>query len=101
MLWNFPPHLRKATEARHVSRVFLTGGLERPFCEDVKVKLGLPWRLQDAGDARVMGYLPRKTANREWNQPKREKRVTVKKVEQSWRSEACFDARPGDAEFGV
>lgn len=33
--------------------------------------------------------------------PKREKRVTIKKVERSWRSEACFDARPGDAEFGV
>jgi hypothetical protein len=26
----------------------------------VKVKPGFPWRLQDAGDARVMGYLSRK-----------------------------------------
>ena len=31
------------------------GGLERPLYETVKVKPGLPWRLQDVGDARVMG----------------------------------------------
>ena len=28
---------------------------------------------QDVGDARVMGYLLRKAANREWNQTKRNK----------------------------
>ena len=32
----------------------------------MKVKPGLPWRPQDVGDARTVGYLLRKTANREW-----------------------------------
>jgi hypothetical protein len=34
--------LWKATEARCVSGVSLHGGLERPLCEAVKVKTGLP-----------------------------------------------------------
>ena len=38
------------------------GRLERSFREAVKLK---------AGDARVVGYLLRKVAHREWNQPKR------------------------------
>jgi hypothetical protein len=37
-------------------------------------------------DARVVGYLPRKAANREWNQPKR-KFVKVNKAERSWTSD--------------
>ena len=82
--------LSKATEARHVSEGSLHGDLERPLCET-----------PDGGDIRVMGYLPRKTANREWSQPKRKKCVAVNKAERSWRSEDGFDLRPGHAEFGV
>jgi hypothetical protein len=32
------------------------------------VTLKLPWRLKDVKDARVMAYMLRKTANREWKQ---------------------------------
>lgn len=35
------------------------------------------------------------------NGTKIKKCVTVNKAERSWRSEECFDGRPGDAEFGV
>ena len=69
-------HLTPVTKARHVSGVSLNGGLvERPLCEAVKLKPGLPWRTQDVRDARVVGYLPRRAAKREWNQPKRKKCV--------------------------
>jgi hypothetical protein len=34
-------------------------------------KVELPWRPQDVRDARAIGYLLRKSANREWNHPKR------------------------------
>ena len=64
-LQNLPPKPRKAAEARLVSGVSLNGGPERPLCETVKVKAVLPWRPQDVGDARTVGYLPRKAANRE------------------------------------
>lgn len=37
----------------------------------MKVKPGLPWRHQDIADARAVGYLPRKAANRERSQPRR------------------------------
>ena len=59
------------------------------------------WRPQEVGDFRTMGYLLRRAANREWNQPKRKKYVSVKKAERSWRSEEHFDIRLGDEEFGV
>ena len=36
-------------------------------------------------DFRAVRYLLRKTANREWNQPKRKKFVAVNKGERSWR----------------
>ena len=71
------------------------------MCEAVKLKPGLPWRTQDVRDARVVGYLPRRAANREWNQPKRKKCAAVSKAELSWRSEEHLDIRHGDAEFGV
>jgi len=45
------------------------------------VTLKLPWRPRDVQDARAMGYLLRKAANREWNQPRRKKSVTVNKDE--------------------
>ena len=46
-----------------------------------------------------MRYLLKKVANREWNQPKNF--VAVNKDKKNWRSEAHFDIRHGDAEFGV
>ena len=38
---------------------------------------------QDVRDASIMEYLLRRAANREWNQPKREKYVVVNKAERS------------------
>lgn len=70
-----------------MSGVSLHGGLERPLCEAVKVKPGLPWGPQDVGDARLVGYLPRKAADWVWSQPRREKCVSVNKPEPSWRFE--------------
>lgn len=67
----------------------------------MKVKPGLPWRPQDVGDARVVGYLQRKIADIEWNHSKRKNCVSVNKAERSWRPEDWFGIRRGDAEFGV
>jgi hypothetical protein len=53
------------------------------MCEAVKVKPGLPWKTQDVRDARIIGHLPRKAANRKWNQPKRSKCVSVNRAERS------------------
>ena len=41
----------------------------------------LLWRLKDVKDARAMGYMLRKAANREWNQPRRKQFVAVNKDE--------------------
>lgn len=78
----------------------LHGGPERPLYEAVKVKPGLPKNPQDTGDARVVGYLSKKVAKREWTQPKRKKCVAVNKADRSWRPEEHFDIRH-EAEFGV
>jgi len=43
------------------------------------VTLKLSWRPQDVRDARDAGYMLRKTANREWNQPRRKKFAGVNK----------------------
>ena len=65
-----------------MSGVSLNGGLvEKPLHEAVKLKLGLSWRSQDARDARLLGNLPRRADNREWNQPKRKKCVVVNKAQ--------------------
>ena len=45
------------------------------------VTLKLPWRLKDVKDTRAMGYMLRKAANREWNQPRRKQFVAVNKDE--------------------
>ena len=45
------------------------------------VILKLPWRLKDVKDVRAMGYMLRKAANREWNQPRRKQFVAVNKDE--------------------
>ena len=79
----------------------------QPLEQEV-VKLKLPWIPQDVRDVRIVGYLPRKAANREWNQPKRTKFVAAEcqiyqqqsQDERSWRSEECFDTgHGGDLEF--
>ena len=49
--------------------------------EQEAVKLKLTWGPQDVKDARATGCLPRKAANREWNQPRRKKLVAVIKNE--------------------
>lgn len=55
-LWNLLLWLGKGKKARHVSGVSLHGGLERPLCNAMKVKPGLPWRPQNVGDDRAVGY---------------------------------------------
>jgi hypothetical protein len=45
------------------------------------VTLKLPWRSKDVQDASTMDYLLRKTASREWKQPRRKNIVTVNKDE--------------------
>ena len=45
------------------------------------VTLKLPWRLKDVKDASAMGYMLRKAANREWNQPRRKQFDAVNKNE--------------------
>lgn len=97
--WTLLLWLGKAKEARHVSGVSLHGDLERSLCEAMKVKPGLPWRPQNVGDTRAVGYLQRRAANREWNQPMRKRHIAVNKDERSWRSEEYFNFRHGDTEF--
>ena len=92
-----PPVTKKSCWDQACVRVSLHGGPERLLCEAVVVKPGLPWRSQDVGDARAVGFMLRKVANREWNQPKRKKYVAVNKAERSWSSHECFDIRHGDA----
>lgn len=36
-------------------------GLKRSFCKSVKGNSAFPWRLQGAGDARIVGYLPKES----------------------------------------
>ena len=87
--------------ARHIAGRALQKKAERPLCEAVKVKPGLPWRPQEVRDARALEYLLRRAANREWNLPKRKNYVEVNKTERNWRREEHFGIRFGDAEFGV
>lgn len=77
--------------------MFLHGGLERSFHKAVKVMPGLSCRSQHVGNARAVGYLSRKAANRKWNQPNRS--VAVNKDERRWRSKEYFDIRHGEAEL--
>jgi len=60
-----PLGLKKAAEAKCVAGVSPCVGPERPLCEAVKGKPGLPWRLQNAGDARPVRSLPSRAASRE------------------------------------
>ena len=58
----------------------LQGARMRTILEAVMVKPGLPWRPHYFRDTRAIKYLPRRTANREWNQPKRKKCVAINKA---------------------
>ena len=62
--------------------------------EQEAIKLKLPWRPQDGIYARAVGHLPRKAANREWNQPKRKKCLGVIKAERSWTSDMEMQSYP-------
>jgi len=46
---------------------------ESQTLEQEFVRLKLPWRPQDARDARALGHLLRAAADREWDQPRRKK----------------------------
>lgn len=92
-----PPWVRQWPSMSH--GVFLVA--QRGRCVMLwRGKPGWPWRPQDVGGIRVVGFLQRKAASREWKQPKR-KCVAVNKAERSWRSEEHFDIRHGDPEMGV
>jgi hypothetical protein len=75
-------------------------GPERPQCEAMKMKPGLPWKSPNVADVRAVGYLLSKAANRvELAQEK--ECAAVNKDEESWRSEERSNIRHGDVGFGV
>jgi hypothetical protein len=41
--------------------------VESQILKQEAVTLKMPWRLKDVKNARAMGYMLRKAANREWN----------------------------------
>jgi hypothetical protein len=47
---------------------------ERLLCKTVKVRPRFLWKHPRCWRCQSIGYLPKKAANREWNQPKRKKR---------------------------
>jgi hypothetical protein len=95
------PQLRKVSEARQVvSSESLYGGQERRLCEAVKVKPGFCCCAQAVGSARAVGELPRRAADWEWKQPKRENCAAASKAERTG-SEAFFDIRHGDAVWSL
>lgn len=56
------------------------------------VTFKLPWTLKNVKDARAMGYMLRKAAKREWNQPRRKQFVAVNQDEKGvgiWRPLWC------------
>ena len=55
--------------------------MESQTLKQEAVTLKLPWRLKDVKYGRAMGYMLRKAANREWNQPRRKQFVAVNKDE--------------------
>ena len=69
------------------SGVSLHGGPKWPLCEAVQVKPGVCYRSQDAGDARVVGCLPKRAANRECAEASKARRDWVLRAlwHQTWR----------------
>jgi hypothetical protein len=55
--------------------------MESQTLKQEAIALKLPWGLKDIKDARAMGYMLRKHANREWNQPRRNQLVAINKDE--------------------
>lgn len=70
--------IKKDTRVRLVDQ-FLPGDPERPLLEAVTVKPELHWRHQVVENAKKLGYLPKITTDKLWNQPKREKCVATGK----------------------
>jgi len=58
----------------------LHGNPERPLCEAIKVKPGFYWRPQAVGYDRVIGNLPKRAADKVWNQPKRKNMLQSTKL---------------------
>jgi hypothetical protein len=88
----------RAAEARRVAGESLYGGPGRPLHEAVNSKPVFHWSLQDVGCARAVRYLPKKTADREWNQAKGEQTVAGSRARRAGPSK-CFDMRRGVTRF--
>lgn len=50
---------------------------------------------QDVRDPRVIGYLPRRATNVQWNQPKKKKCDVFDKAEQDWKPGELLDMELG------
>lgn len=83
-----------------MSGVSLHGGLERPLCKAMKVKPGLPWRPQNVGDDRAVGYFQRRDPNRGIS-PWERGVLQPTKLKGAGGLKSTFDIRRGDTEFGV
>lgn len=83
-----------------MSGVSLHGGLERPLCKAMKVKPGLPWRPQNVGDDRAVGYFQRRDPNRGIS-PWERGVLQPTKLKGAGGLKSTFDIRHGDKEFGV
>ena len=80
--------------------------VQRGDCgKSVKVKPGLPWSLQEAGEPRDLfipltiqnhGIAAEESRYQGLEIGQKGKGVAVNKPERSWRSEKCFDIRHGD-----
>lgn len=76
------PMTKENVEPKHELGVSLNGSLEKPLCEAVYLKLGLPWRFKIF--TRTIRYLATKPVNRKWNGSKRKKKcVAIKKAERN------------------
>lgn len=68
-LWKLPLRLRKTSD---VNQTCSSGGPAwrsgRPLSDAMKVKSGLPWILEDVGDARMRRSWSRRGADMVWNQ---------------------------------
>ena len=51
--------------------------------------------IQDDRDPRVVGYLPRRATNVQWNQPKKKKCDVLDKAEQDWKPGELLDMELG------
>lgn len=83
-----------------MSGVSLHGGLERPLCKAMKVKPGLPWRPQNVGDDRAVGYFQRRDSNRGIS-PWERGVLQPTKMKGAGGLKSTFDIKHGDTEFGV